>query len=156
MTDPFFAVTRTSREHQIQGTPRYQLGHRLPSSHVGKSDGIFAEWLWDGTELVVKNDRYGLYLLYYFVTNNGITISSSIPQLVNLVAPIDLDETALTVFLRLSFFLGEDTPFRAIRVVRPKASFNWSNGKWQLGWTSEFGNLQRIARSRSRQLPSSR
>lgn len=77
MTNPFFAVTRTIREYHIQGTPRYQFSHRFPSSHVGKSDGIFAEWLWDGTELVVKNDRYGLYPLYYFVSNTGFGCFSS-------------------------------------------------------------------------------
>src|SRR5205085_2976358 len=47
-------------------------------------------------------------------------------------APAELDERALSVFLRLGFFLGEDTAFTAIKALPPAATMRWRAGRLEL------------------------
>jgi asparagine synthetase B (glutamine-hydrolysing) len=57
-----------------------------------------------------------------------ICISPSLVTLIRRGAPTALDEAALAVFLRAGFFLGEDTPFQAIRALPPNVTFEWQDG----------------------------
>jgi len=136
MASPFFSVRKVNGVYQTQGVAHCSLGHRICAHNSDKADGVFAEWNWDGDKLIVSNDRYGFFPLYYFLSDNGIAISPSLLQVVALGAPTALDDAALAVFLRLSFFIGEDTPFKAIRLIPPDTSFCWSDGK--LGVTGRF------------------
>ena len=52
-------------------------------------------------------------------------MSTSLLRLIALGAPLEIDDDALAVFLRLGFFVGNDTPFRAIRAVPPNVTFQW-------------------------------
>jgi asparagine synthetase B (glutamine-hydrolysing) len=89
---------------------------------------VWATWSWDGRALRAENDRYGMRPLYYAAWPGRLAISPSVPALLAAGAPADLDEAALAVFLRVGFFLGEDTPFRAIRALPPCARFEWRDG----------------------------
>src|SRR5262249_33729918 len=102
------------------------------------SEGVFAEWRWDGRALTVTNCRYGMLLLFYFERKDEICVSPSLEKLIELGAPTALDHEALAVFLRLGSFLAEDTPFKAIRVIPPNARFEW-RGELQVS-----GNLWRV------------
>lgn len=113
----------------IDGNRYFSLGHKITYPGCKNSDGVFAEWLWDGERLHVQNDRYGFYPLYYFSKPGELAISTSIPKLIALGVPVTLDEAALAVFLRLGFFIGEDTPFKAIKTIPPRATFEWQNGR---------------------------
>ena len=90
------------------------------------STGIFAEWHWDGNEVLVRNDRYGMQPLFYFVRPAELCLAPSLWTLLERGAPRDLDWPALAVFFRLGFFLGDDTPFREIKMIPPNARFRWS------------------------------
>jgi asparagine synthase (glutamine-hydrolysing) len=92
------------------------------------SSDVFAEWRWDGAALTVCNDRWGFQPIFYFASNNRIAVSPSIHVLLRLGAPVDLDAAALAVFLRLSHFLGTDTPFQAIRALPRAACLIWRPG----------------------------
>ena len=116
---------------QTSGVPFCALGHRLPRPD-GISDGVYAEWEWDGDRLLVRNDRYGFYPLYYFHGPGGIGVSPSLVRLLAEGAPPGLDEDALAVFLRLGFFLGEDTPFASVRALPPAATLRWADGRLSL------------------------
>lgn len=146
MVAPFFAVKKVNGTYQTQGVPHCSLGHRIPAHNSDKTDGIFAEWNWDGSKLLVTNDRYGFFALYYFVSDDGIAISPSLTQLVALGAPTAFDDAALAVFLRLSFFIGEDTPFNAIRLVPPDTSFCWSDDKLSVTGRFTSSKLQHLKR----------
>src|ERR1041385_6956081 len=122
---PYFFVRRTGDEHVMEGQATCSLGHQIPRKELGISDGVFAAWTWDGKRLRVRNDRYGLFPLYYFSNAVSFGISPSIPRLVSLGAPTDLDHAALATFLQFDSFLGEDTPFRAIRALPPNAELFW-------------------------------
>ena len=97
-----------------------------PSGRRRAHAGIFAEWNWDGHELVVRNDRHGMQPLFYYTGSAEIGVAPMLWTLLEQGAPRELDEEALAVFFRVGFFLREDTPFRSIKAVPPKATFRWN------------------------------
>jgi len=147
MADPFFRAAIAGNRYEIAGTPSLALGHKLEPARIPIPDGIFAEWSWDGRRLTVRNDRYGFYPLYYFSRPGEICVSPSIPELLAQGAPAELDEAGLAVFLRLGFFIGEDTPFKAIRALPPAAKFEWREGHLQVAGAYAWGKRQSLKRS---------
>jgi asparagine synthase (glutamine-hydrolysing) len=100
------------------------FGHRLGQDDA--SDGIYAGWHWDGTHLALSNDAYGFYPLFVWITSTSCVLATELTELLALGAPRTLDYDALSVFLRLGFFVGNDTPFRAIRAVPSNATIEWA------------------------------
>jgi len=101
------------------------FGHRIPLPD-GDTDGIYAGWHWDGEQLRIETDRYGFYPLFAWTTRNTCVIASDLEALLALGAPRALDYDALSVFLRVGFFVGADTPFAAVRAVPPRAVLEWT------------------------------
>jgi asparagine synthase (glutamine-hydrolysing) len=62
-------------------------------------------------------------------------------------APTDLDYPGLAVFLRVGFFVGEDTPFKAIRACPPAANIEWSSGKLRIAGELPVAKLNDMDRS---------
>lgn len=91
-------------------------------------EGVFAGWSHDRGTVRVTIDRYGFFPLYYSATPTQFCISPSLVTLLEQGAPRDVDVDALTIFLRTGWFLGDETPFRAIRAVPPSVRFEWSAG----------------------------
>lgn len=126
-TDPFFRGAIVGDGVEVSGDMRWSGGHRLAGSNpAAPDDGVFAEWSWDGRQLVAVNDRYGFHPLFYWAQPRSIVVSPSLVKLIELGAPRDLDDEAIAAFLRLGSYVGEDTPFRSIRAVPPGATFTWS------------------------------
>lgn len=113
----------------VEGSSECFIGHKFDCPNDEKTQGVFAKWEWDGVTLKVTNCRYGFNPLYYFVRPGEICVSNSILQLLYKDVPTELDDEAISVFLRFGWFLGEDTPFRAIRAVPPNTQFEWRNGE---------------------------
>jgi hypothetical protein len=134
---PFFHARRVEGAIETRGQPRCLLGRR---------GGVFAEWEWDGTALTVRNDRYGYYPLFYAARGDEIWISPSVYRLVAEGAPAALDDAALAVFLRMGGFVGEDTPFAAIRQVPPAARFEWRGGPPQVAGAYLIAKPERLSR----------
>ncbi|RJG16267.1 hypothetical protein, partial [Massilia cavernae] len=130
MNDSFLSIRSVSGKFVVRGQPACALGHRLERSD-GAVDGIYANWTWDGSCLTARNDRYGMFPIYYTCRDGEFAISSSIPRLLEAGASCALDEPALSVFFRLGFFIGDDTPFRDIRALPPNTTLRW-NGRLQL------------------------
>jgi asparagine synthetase B (glutamine-hydrolysing) len=91
-------------------------------------DGVFAGWKYDGGTVRVTIDQLGFFPLYYYASGTDFCVSPSLITLLEQGAPRDLDDDALAVFLRTGWFLGDDTPFAAIRAVPPSRRFEWSAG----------------------------
>lgn len=127
--DHYIHIRRSPQGFSVTGTAQIKVGHEVPSYTGGPPDGIWAGWTWDGTRLTVRNCRYGLYPLYYFVGADEVCVSMSMPRLLMEGAPTELDEAAIAVFLRLGWYLGEDTPFRHVRAVPPNTRFEWTDGR---------------------------
>ena len=124
---PSFTLRRQNGEPSTEGKPSVFLGYS-----VADGDGIWTRWNWDGANFQLSTDRYGLYPTYYFKTAQTFAVSTSIDELLKSGASLELDDSALAVFLRLGFFLGDDTPFRQIRAVPPGSTMTESAGVWNV------------------------
>lgn len=126
---PYLLVQQRDERIEIRGQAIATFGHQITSTTRPTADGVFARWHWDGTSLVVNNDRYGFYPLFWCsLPGRGIGISSSLVSLVEQGASTELDIEALAVFFRLGYFVGDDTPFSGIKTVPPNAVFEWQHG----------------------------
>ena len=95
----------------------------------GRSEGIFAEWNWDGQVLTLRNCRYGHFALYYHATPERIIVSTSLQTLLEQGAPADLNDAAIAFFLRRGSYVGEDSPFQAIRQLPANSRGEWRPGR---------------------------
>jgi hypothetical protein len=143
----FFHVFRRDGRFVTDGATSCSLG--LPLEQAGRPlpEGVFTSWKWDGQELRATNCRYGMCPLFYYVTPDEFCISSSLLTLLQRGAPRILDHAALAVFLRLGFFLGEDTPFHSIRQLPPNAVLRWRDGHMDLATSLVQCKLQPISRA---------
>jgi asparagine synthase (glutamine-hydrolysing) len=143
----FLHIKRHEGRFITEGSASCSVGTWVEPGSGLKPEGIHASWQWDGEALHATNCRYGMYPLFYFTDRDRFCISTSMATLLQQGAPLDLDYTALSVFLRLGFFLGEDTPFAAIRQLPPKAALRWKNGTLEIGSHLTESKLQSISRA---------
>lgn len=122
----------------VEGQSHAQFGCCVTMSSSSQPDGVYARWDWDGQRLEVENDRHGFFPLYYGTVPDGVIVSNSIPCLILQGVSGALDYAALSVFLRLGFFIGDSTPFRSIRAFPPSAKLAWQDGNLEVsgGYTS--------------------
>src|SRR5690349_14615167 len=106
---PLLVVTRRGGGFQVDGPSVFEAGHVLDGY------GVYAHCHWTGSMLASATDRFGVQPLFYAADRNTIRISPAVGPLLGAGTPRDLDDSALAVFLRVGFFVGEDTPFRCIR-----------------------------------------
>lgn len=110
----------------LAGTARASVGHRIGPRD--SSLGLHGGWEWDGTTLRAEVDPLGYFSLFVYCKGSEIAVSPSILQLLALGADPEKDAVALAVFHRLGHFLGEDTPFRHIKVLPPGGKLVWRDG----------------------------
>jgi asparagine synthase (glutamine-hydrolysing) len=122
MRAPFIHVRMAGGVAEVAGVPHHAVGRRDAG---GTPLPGFAQWHWDGRTLTVENCRYGMRPIFYYAARDEICVSTSIEALLERGVPTELDIEALAVLLRLNWFLGDDTPFKAIRIVPPAARFRW-------------------------------
>ncbi|AHK79785.1 hypothetical protein M911_12180 [Ectothiorhodospira haloalkaliphila] len=129
---PWFSACLRGGEVSVGGTPSCQLGHRLENASGAAPDGVFVDWHWDGNTLTVRNDRYGIYPLFYVCHGGEIRISPSILHVLRGNFPKTLNEPGLAVFFRLGFFIKDDTPFEHVHALPPGSELRWQNGQLNL------------------------
>lgn len=145
--EPYFLAHFQDGRVVSRGISQVMLGHKINTPGSPGQDGVFVEWQWDGNTLVVRNDVSGMYPCYYATWDNTVAISPSIPRLLLLGAPSELDGAALAVFFRLGNFVGEDTPFRAIRALPPNAVLEWKDKRLSVRGQRSIGVEAKISRS---------
>jgi asparagine synthase (glutamine-hydrolysing) len=136
---PFFRADASSGLARTEGIPVGRLSTN--------SSDHFVEWKWQDDRLLIENDRFGLIPFFIYQRGKEIAVSSSLQKLLLEGAAAELDGAALAVFLRLGFFIGDDTPFMYIRALPPGASMVWRNGVWE---RSECGSYVVAPRAISR------
>lgn len=145
--ETFLHVFRRGERLIAEGLASTSFGHRIEQPGRAAPEGVYAAWEWDGEEVRATNCRYGMYPLFYYATPDAFCMSPSLATLLQRGAPRELDHAALAVFLRLGFFLGEDTAFRAIRQLPPNAMLRWRNGRIALTSSLAQDKLQTISRA---------
>jgi hypothetical protein len=145
---PFIHIQMRDGVLTVEGDRTAELGHRIDTGRP-RPDGVFAQWNWDGLRLSASNCRFGMYPLYYAATCDSIIVSPSIPRLLDRGAGREIDADALSAFLRLGFFLGEDTPFAAIRAMPPGGELTWGREGWTVSGTPETVPRQDLSRDQA-------
>ncbi len=125
---PFISLAWNGNDCQVEGQHACEFGHRISRPGSAHADGIFCGWHWDGNRLLVYNDRYGMFPLFYCQVGNRLLVSPSLTTLLARGASMDMDHTSLYLFLRLGVYVAERTPFEHIRAVPPAATFSWRQG----------------------------
>jgi asparagine synthase (glutamine-hydrolysing) len=120
MTNASLVLERRGQVWDAVGAHSASLGHR----DQDRDGGTWAEWAWQNGKLRLQNDRFGFFPVFYSHRPDRIGLSTSLLDLIRLGVPTDLDDDALAVFLRLGCFLGDDTPFTAIRALPPRCDIN--------------------------------
>jgi asparagine synthase (glutamine-hydrolysing) len=109
--------------------------------------GVFTLAIWDAQaqKLLVANDRFGLWPVYYAQHDGrllfapevkGILADSSIPHVV--------DDTAVAHFFHFGHLLGDETFFTHIELLPPASVLVWQEGKatvkqyWDLELTDRY------------------
>lgn len=138
---PFFSALASASGVRTKGVACCELGHVLPARSARRAEGIFVRWEWDGERLVVENDRFGIYPLFYSIYGGEIRISPSIQHVLDGDFPKTLNFPGLAVFLRLGGFLKEDTPFEHVQVLPPASRLTWCRGNIDL----ERGSLEALS-----------
>jgi hypothetical protein len=110
----------------LTGTAKAFIGHC--SDRPDSSLGLHGAWDWDGTTLTATVDPLGYFSLFVYCKGPEIAVSPSILQLIAQGADAEPDRVALAVFHRIGHFLGEDTPFRHIKVLPPGGRLVWREG----------------------------
>lgn len=110
----------------VTGTAAACVGHRGRAGDA--SAGLYGAWQWDGATLSAEVDPLGYFSLFVYRKGDEIALSPSILQLLALGADPEPDDIALAVFHRIGHFLGEDTPFRHIKVLPPGGRLIWRDG----------------------------
>ncbi len=128
-TSSKFILKSSEGRTLINGATTACLGYKTASGDGLRQEGVWADWKWDGDRFELLNDRYGIYPLFYYAKNGDFGVSSSIIDLLENGASTQLDDAAIAVFLRLGFFIGDDTPFSSIRAVPPGCRLSWCNGQ---------------------------
>ena len=133
-------IARIDREQpRTTGPCTVSLGRELANG-----EGVSCRWEWGDDGFTLRNDRFGFYPTYYFATDDRFGVSPSIVDLAHGGARVEFDDDAMAVFIRLEFFLGADTPFRAIRAVPPGCTLRWRDGETgrpRNGWNQVPGHL---------------
>jgi asparagine synthase (glutamine-hydrolysing) len=145
--EPYFHVKHVGDGFETRGTTSGLLGHEIQGLGPRTGEGLFAKWEWDGGALHVQVDECGFYPLYYYATDTECAISPSIPMLLLLGAPSSLDYPALSVFMRIGWFLGADTPYKAIRAFLPGGNLTWSPKRISVTGAVPLGKASHLSRS---------
>lgn len=74
----------------------------------------------------VYADRLGFVPIFYWGTPDRFVVSSSLSEVVSRLPTARVDPAAVSVFLRLGYFIGDQTLVQGVRVLRPGARLSWS------------------------------
>ncbi|MCA9047878.1 MAG: hypothetical protein KDA89_04075, partial [Planctomycetaceae bacterium] len=86
----------------------------------------------------VQNDRYGIHPAFWFADDDRFCIAANTIDVQEVCDTSEPDDDAIAAFLRLGFFLGDDTPFRRIRALSPGSDLTWSPGELKCDTTRRW------------------
>ena len=135
-TSALFILRGEDGKFVARGNLTAKFGYRFTGPEINKGDGVWAQWKWTGSELVVENDRFGFLPVYYCLLPTGMGVSTSIMDLLQAGADETLNDEAVAVFLRLGYYVGNDNPFRDIHLLPPGSELKWSENGLRLRSTA--------------------
>jgi asparagine synthase (glutamine-hydrolysing) len=127
--DRVVALALGPRDHDFGTVDAATLRKWLHSgTELARLAAPFAGAAHDDAEFVLATDHSGLRHLYGIRGDGWAAVSTSAVELARLVgAPFD--RNAMGTFAVTGFHLGETTPFRGVRKIRPGTVWHLSNGE---------------------------
>lgn len=126
----FLHVLRTPDGWRVEGEAAHRAG--ASPADADSIGAVGAGWSWDGSRVTVRNCAVGFLPLYYYADGNQFCVASMLETLLGRGVPLELDDEAVAVFLRLGWQLGDDTLFRHVRVLPPATTLVWRDGELTL------------------------
>jgi len=120
---PYLSLRREGNSLRIAGA----LCWKTAAPYLGWRDP-FIGWKFTGATLSFQADPLGIYPLFYCCTKGRLCISPSLQRVVSECGATELDHEALSVFLRLGYYVGSDTPFKDVKQLDPETSGRFENG----------------------------
>lgn len=109
------------------GPESWDWGHRVRGAG-GADDGVFAGWRCEGGSVSAWVDRLGMAPLFYAAGPRSIVLSPNALRVARRLGAPEPDDDALAVFVRRGFFVGNDTPWKAVRAMPPGGRLEWRGG----------------------------
>ena len=102
---------------------------------LDRLDGMFGLAIWDARRrrLVLARDPFGIKLLYYRIDAGSLSFGSEI-RAVRAAMPggMEIDPTALNLFLRYRYTPSPYTLFRGVRKLAPGTKLTVQDGAWEV------------------------
>jgi asparagine synthase (glutamine-hydrolysing) len=132
MPPKYLKVQYRGEEWRLSGNRRYFVQQDPVTDTNGRNWNLSAGWEWLGDSVRALSDPNGFIPIFYHASQSEFVISTSLLTVMEHLPEAALDWDALSVFMRVGFFLGTDTPIAGIRVLPPNARLYWSNGSLQV------------------------
>jgi hypothetical protein len=123
---PFLQVTAAPGGIEAEGAGSYFTGSRAIGAAA--DGGYFVEWKWDGERVRVRSEPWGFAPVFYHATRDRFIVSTRLGAVLGRLDAAELDLDAVAAFLWLGFFVGDDTPWKAIRAMPRCGSLTWRPG----------------------------
>jgi asparagine synthase (glutamine-hydrolysing) len=105
----------------VTGTHSLEIG----KDFAGGLPSLAAGWKADGDHVAAWTDRLGFIQIFCHIGCDEIMLADNLRDVASRVSGLQFDFDALSIFFRLGFFLGNDTPFCGIKVLPPSISLRW-------------------------------
>lgn len=148
---PFLFIDASTGSSGARATGQFKgyVGHRIKQYDGSRPSGLWGKWNWDGQTLVAEVEPLGYFSLFVYIKGAQVGISPSILQLLAEGADPSPDEIALAVFHRIGNFVGNDTPFKYIKVLPPNGQLVWRDGKHQINGGAVVPKVSSLSRAQA-------
>jgi len=147
MNDAILDIRLDQGTVRLDGPTSGEIGHDLMRVDGTVRPNLRAGWDWDGQALRAWTDPTGFVPLYYAAGGDRLVLGTGLAAVARRIGGGPPNWDALSVFLRLGFFLAEDTPFRDIRILPPDAVLTWRNGQLRLDGGIRMSQVEDIGRA---------
>lgn len=133
MPFPYAIIQSTPQATQcIGGSDSWSYGTQIggdagASDPRCRPDGVYGGWRMREGAFSAWTDPLGYFPLFYAHQGDKLIISPSILQILAQGVEPRIDKTALSAFLRLGFFLDQDTPYENIHAFPPNGILRFSD-----------------------------
>ena len=144
VNEGWIRVLRAGASVEQEGQASFFKGYTLATgSKERRPDGVYVRWHWDGRQLEVQACETGFLPVFVYFDEHQAVVATRLSDLFQAtrISP-SIDHVALSIFLRLGFFIGDRTPFKNVRILGPNGHFIWSAEAQKLE-----RNYPRISRS---------
>lgn len=125
-----------------------QLFHRYDIGFVNKVKGHFITFIWDSRQkrLLIVNDRFGIYPLYYAkIEGDHFLFASELKALLHCrMIEKEINDQAILDFVKFHFLMGDETFFKSIFLLPYASILEYRRGVLKINqyWDIKFSPIR--------------